>query len=101
MSAASEMKRHNNRRLHYIINLNGWRRGEDGKNMNEVSFYMKSNRKRYLRGFAAKWAEQLVTWIGCIIVGLLVIPAGILIALILAVRSASDKIVVWIDKKQG
>lgn len=68
--------------------------------MNEVSVFYKRSCRRYLKRSAAKWAGRFVTWIGCTIAGLLVIPAGILIVLILAVRSATDKIVVWIDKKQ-
>lgn len=48
---------------------------------------------------AAKWAVRLVTGLGCAVVGLLVIPAGILIVLISAVRSATDQIILWINKK--
>lgn len=43
--------------------------------------------------------SQVVTWAGIIVIGILVVPTGLLIALISTVWSAADKIAAWLEKR--
>lgn len=47
-----------------------------------------------------KKISQIITWMGIVIIGILVIPTGGLIALISVIWSAVDKIAEWIGNEK-
>lgn len=48
-----------------------------------------------------KWASRMISWLGLGMIGLLVIPTGILIGLMFVVWSVTDRMVRMLSKKSA
>lgn len=63
---------------------------------------VKKNSKQRKPSAARTKISQAITWMGIVMIGILAVPTGLLMALISAIWSVTDKITEWIgDGKRG
>ena len=68
--------------------------GKNGKKQDSTT--RKTTRKK-----TRKILKQVIVWAGIIIIGILAVPTGVLIALISAVWSVTDKILGWMGDEKN
>lgn len=73
--------------------------GELRKNKNSLAAPCRSGGKKSLAGALWKGAGRLVTWLGLAVAGLLALPGGILMILICAIWSLTDRSSEWMNRK--
>lgn len=73
--------------------------GELCTNENNLASPCRSGRKRSLAGAFWRGAGRFVTWLGLAAAGLLALPDGILMLLICAVWSLTDRVSAWMNRK--